>query len=1084
MPGKAIGKLSLRVLPDATKFRFDLKRIVDRAERQFEVHLGVFADTKTAEAQLKQLHKKYDGLDINMQARAATKAANTQLKQLHERWNDRTVNFKVTTDRRAITRLFSGLLSPKPIDIDARVRGGRDVSALKASMEGILALSGGRLVRSVFTDITNALKELDLSVPKISRMAVGIGAASASLLSFAAGLVTVSGDILKIANVGLLLPAVLTGVAVGVTALVFAFQDAGAQLAEFGPRFSAIKAIVSENFWAVAKGPISDFLNNVLPSVTAGMGRVGSALGRQMAELARSLDDALGGGVLDRMFDTLVKTMDIATTAVRPLVQAFVTLGDVGSSYLPQLATYISGVATQFNDWMQVVASNGSLRGFIDDGIAGIRDLALSVGGLVGIFRGIDEAATRAGSQGLAGMAAALQGAADVVQSPEFQKALTTLIAGAERGMDGIGRAATAVGGVLQALAPQIAFVMTSAGSTIGTLVEAVASAMEQPAFKNGLVDLFYGIQVGVEALAPAIPGIVAAIGQLGSVVGLAAQYFLPLVVILKDVLAPVFDGIIQVVSRLIPVLAGGLTSAIVFLTPVFQALGSWISQNADGLAQIAGVILVAVAAFRAISIAVGIVNTVLAVAKGIQAGYAAATYGSVAASYVASTAARIGAVAYGIQNLAIAAVNGTLLASVGAWIRSTAAIVANGVVLAAQKVAMVASAVAMTAYNVATKVAAAGQWLLNAAMSANPIALIVIAIAALVAGLIWFFTQTELGRTIWEGFMGFLSDAWANIQMVFQVTIAAIVAAWNMFWTGLSETAANIWNAITGFIQAGISLGQSIIVGVLTAVIGFWQATWNAVGSVVSTVWNAIVGFVTNYINTMRAIILAIMVAVAATWTNTWNNIRNIVSSVVAGVAAFVAGMVSTVQGKIQEAARIVTGIKDTVVSFFSGAGQWLVDSGRKIIDGLASGIRNAVGAVTDAIGGVMGAINDFIPNSPAKKGPMSGKGWSGVRGKSIPNDLASAMTSRLDRVRAAASAMTSAAQLGDVSFTASRVTQGVTTAADGVAASRALARSAGGDIIVNGNMGADPKELFKEADMNKRMAEMAFPLDLALAP
>lgn len=53
------------------------------------------------------------------------------------------------------------------------------------------------------------------------------------------------------------------------------------------------------------------------------------------------------------------------------------------------------------------------------------------------------------------------------------------------------------------------------------------------------------------------------------------------------------------------------------------------------------------------------------------------------------------------------------------------------------------------------TKVAAAGQWLWNAAMSANPIGLVIAAVAALVAGLVWFFTQTEAGRKAW----GWLTD-------------------------------------------------------------------------------------------------------------------------------------------------------------------------------------------------------------------------------------------------------------------------------------------------------------------------------------
>ena len=41
-----------------------------------------------------------------------------------------------------------------------------------------------------------------------------------------------------------------------------------------------------------------------------------------------------------------------------------------------------------------------------------------------------------------------------------------------------------------------------------------------------------------------------------------------------------------------------------------------------------------------------------------------------------------------------------------------------------------------------------------------NPIMLIVTAVGALVAGLVYFFTQTELGQAIWAEFTRFLGEA------------------------------------------------------------------------------------------------------------------------------------------------------------------------------------------------------------------------------------------------------------------------------------------------------------------------------------
>lgn len=100
-------------------------------------------------------------------------------------------------------------------------------------------------------------------------------------------------------------------------------------------------------------------------------------------------------------------------------------------------------------------------------------------------------------------------------------------------------------------------------------------------------------------------------------------------------------------------------------------------------------------------------------------------------------------------------------------------------------------------AFSVAETAATAAQWLLNAAMSANPIMILVVAIAALVAGIVWFCTQTETGRQLWADFTGFLQATWQNITDFFQAT-------WQNITQWFSNAAANIqngWNALTAFI-------------------------------------------------------------------------------------------------------------------------------------------------------------------------------------------------------------------------------------------------------------------------------------------
>ena len=95
------------------------------------------------------------------------------------------------------------------------------------------------------------------------------------------------------------------------------------------------------------------------------------------------------------------------------------------------------------------------------------------------------------------------------------------------------------------------------------------------------------------------------------------------------------------------------------------------------------------------------------------------------------------------------------------------------------------------------TKLVTAAQWLLNAAMSANPISLIIIGVAALVAAFVVLWNKCEGFRNffikMWEGVKNAASTAWAFIIQKASELGAAISEA----WSNIKTAAANAWNSI-----------------------------------------------------------------------------------------------------------------------------------------------------------------------------------------------------------------------------------------------------------------------------------------------
>ena len=248
------------------------------------------------------------------------------------------------------------------------------------------------------------------------------------------------------------------------------------------------------------------------------------------------------------------------------------------------------------------------------------------------------------------------------------------------------------------------------------------------------------------------------------------------------------------------------LIPALETLADIGAAAFSWIADNIGWLLPLAGII-------TGIAVAMAIYNGVMAFSTGIATAYAAASYGVAGATYAAGLAQKIGALAYAIMNSAV--------------VQNTIALFANESLTTKTKLAIIAS-------TIATQAATAAQWLWNAALNANPIGIIIIAIIGLVAALVWFFTQTELGKQVWENITQAIGTAinWLWTQVI-QPVVNWIVEAWN--WLG-SAIAAMYEDFIKPIFEAIGAIFQWIwdtiihpYVSMILLIIGLWAAlfTW-----------------------------------------------------------------------------------------------------------------------------------------------------------------------------------------------------------------------------------------------------------------
>lgn len=163
----------------------------------------------------------------------------------------------------------------------------------------------------------------------------------------------------------------------------------------------------------------------------------------------------------------------------------------------------------------------------------------------------------------------------------------------------------------------------------------------------------------------------------------------------------------------------------------------------------------------------------------------------------------------------------------------------------------------ALTAWNAITKIITISQAILNAVMSANPIWMIVTAIAALVAGLVYFFTQTETGKKIWENFTKFLGESITNIGNWFKGLWDGIVATFQGVGKWFSDIFGGAWNGI----KKAFSGVGGFFKGVWDTIVGIFGSIGTAVGDaiggafrgVINGILKGAIGIINGFINAIN---------------------------------------------------------------------------------------------------------------------------------------------------------------------------------------------------------------------------------------
>ena len=235
----------------------------------------------------------------------------------------------------------------------------------------------------------------------------------------------------------------------------------------------------------------------------------------------------------------------------------------------------------------------------------------------------------------------------------------------------------------------------------------------------------------------------------------------------------------------------------------------------------------------------------------------------------------------------------------------------------------------------------------LNAVMAANPIGLIITAIAALVAAFIYLWNNCEEFRQFWI-------DLWENIK----------------------EIAITVWNAIRDFCVEAWNAIKTTAVNVWTSIKDFFVNLWNTISTTVTNVVNGIANFLSNAWNNIKTGISNILTSISTTVSNIWNTIKTTISNVVNTIMTTVTTVFTNMWNGIKNT---ITGIYNTIhdglmnaVNFIKDLVSQAFNWGKDLIGGIIDGIKSMIGKVKDAVRSVGETISEHLHFSRPDVGPL----------------------------------------------------------------------------------------------------------------
>lgn len=316
----------------------------------------------------------------------------------------------------------------------------------------------------------------------------------------------------------------------------------------------------------------------------------------------------------------------------------------------------------------------------------------------------------------------------------------------------------------------------------------------------------------------------------------------------------------------------------------------------------------------------------------------------------------------------------------------------------------------------------------IGAFASANPLGVIIIALTALVAGLIYAYNHSEKFReivnnaftkvkevvgTIVDALVTFFTETIPNAFTALKDKVSPILEGiktiFTTVWTDIKTVVSTVVEGVKTVIMVGFAIIMNILVPIINGYLTLFKTVfngiktvvttvWNAIKSATTTVWNAIKSVITPIVNgikttistvfnAIKSVITTVSNAIKSVITTVWNGIKSVTSSVWNAIKSAISTPINAVKSTVSS---VVNGIKSTVSSAWNAIKSTTSSVWNGIKSAITTPINSAKSMFTSAINAMKKALH-FSWSLPKLKLPhisvTGGKAPFGIGGKgSLP--------------------------------------------------------------------------------------------------